>query len=217
MQSGCALIGGETAEMPGFYPIHEYDLAGFSVGIVDKQNRIDGSRLSEGDVLIGLASSGVHSNGYALIRRVFNLDNDVSALDVYHETLGCTLGDELLKPTKIYVKPMQALMSQVDVKAVSHITGGGFVENIPRMLCNGKRAVINRSTFNVLPIFNLIQSAANIPTNEMYSTYNMGIGMVIAVAAQDAQRVIEILENNGEQATIIGEIVNGEQGIDLVQ
>lgn len=217
VQSGCALIGGETAEMPGFYPIHEYDLAGFSVGIVDKQNRIDGSRLSEGDVLIGLASSGVHSNGYALIRRVFNLDNDVSALDVYHETLGCTLGDELLKPTKIYVKPMQALMSQVDVKAVSHITGGGFVENIPRMLCNGKRAVINRSTFNVLPIFNLIQSAANIPTNEMYSTYNMGIGMVIAVAAQDAQRAIEILENNGEQATIIGEIVNGEQGIDLVQ
>ena len=214
VQSGCALIGGETAEMPGFYPIDEYDLAGFCVGIVDKKNIIDGSSLNEGDVLIGLASSGVHSNGFSLVRKVFG----INAETVYKEydELEKPLGETLLTPTKIYVKPLLSLIENVKVKAVSHITGGGFYENIPRMLKDGMSAQIVKSAVPVLPIFNIIQREGNISEHDMFNTFNMGVGMVIAVGKDDAEKALNVLENAGEKAFVLGEVVSGDKEVIFV-
>jgi len=218
--SDCALVGGETAEMPGFYPIDEYDLAGFSVGVVEKSKIIDNSKVTAGDVLIGLRSSGAHSNGFSLIRKVFNIgdDNEKNAerLATHSEELGCTIGEALLEPTRIYVKPMLKLLETVDVKAISHITGGGFYENIPRMLPNGVRAKIDTATIDIPPIFNLIAASGNIDTQDMYSTFNMGVGMMFAVAASDADTAIATLKSTGENAFIVGEVVNGAEGVDII-
>ena len=216
VQSGCALVGGETAEMPGFYPIDEYDLAGFAVGIVDKKKIIDGSELEEGDVLIGLASSGVHSNGFSLVRKVFG----INAETVYKEydELEKPLGETLLTPTKIYVKPLLSLIEnvKVKVKAVSHITGGGFYENIPRMLKDGMSAQIVKSAVPVLPIFNIIQREGNISEHDMFNTFNMGVGMVIAVGKDDAEKALNVLENAGEKAFVLGEVVSGDKEVIFV-
>lgn len=211
VQSGCALVGGETAEHPGMMPEDEYDLAGFTVGAVDKNKMIDGSELKEGDVLIGLASSGVHSNGFSLVRKVFGID-EKTVLDTYPE-LDKPLGETLLTPTRIYVRPMLELMKQVNVKAVSHITGGGFYENIPRMLKDGLTAKIEKWSVPVLPIFDVIQKVGNIPERDMFNTFNMGVGMIAAVAKEDADKAIEILRQSGEKACVIGEVVNGSEGV----
>lgn len=213
VQSGAALVGGETAEMPGFYPENEYDLAGFSVGIVDKENIIDGSKLSAGDAIIGISSSGVHSNGFSLVRKVFGI-NSRTILDTYEE-LDKPLGETLLTPTKIYVKPVLELISKVGVKAISHITGGGFYENIPRMLKDGMCAKIEKASVPVLPIFDVIKRVGEIDERDMFNTFNMGIGMVIAVAKEDADKAVEILTAAGEKATVIGEIAEGEKGITI--
>lgn len=213
-QAGCALIGGETAEMPGFYPVDEYDVAGFSVGVVDKKKMIDGSKLTAGDVLIGVASSGVHSNGYSLVRKTLGIDEN--SVKKYVDELGKTLGEELLTPTKIYVKAIQNLIANVDVKAISHITGGGFYENVPRMLGENTHAVIRKNSAPVLPIFNVIAKAGNIPERDMYNTFNMGIGLMVAVPASDADKAIKALADAGETAYIMGEITTGEKGITLV-
>ncbi len=213
-QAGCALIGGETAEMPGFYPVDEYDVAGFSVGMVDKKKMIDGSKLTAGDVLIGVASSGVHSNGYSLVRKTLGIDEN--SVKKYVDELGKTLGEELLTPTKIYVKAIQNLIANVDVKAISHITGGGFYENVPRMLGENTHAVIRKNSAPVLPIFNVIAKAGNIPERDMYNTFNMGIGLMVAVPASDADKAIKALADAGETAYIMGEITTGEKGITLV-
>ncbi|WHH58186.1 phosphoribosylformylglycinamidine cyclo-ligase [Petroclostridium sp. X23] len=217
VQAGCALIGGETAEMPGFYPDGEYDLAGFSVGIVDKNKIIDGSRTKKGDVLIGLASSGIHSNGYSLVRKLFNLNGneDDKKLARYIEALGCTVGEELLKPTRIYVKTLLDLIEKFSVNAVSHITGGGFIENIPRMLPDGLRAKINKGSWEVLPIFKLLQDLGNISERDMYNTFNMGIGMLMAVEASQADEMLKYLKDKQENAFIIGEIIEGDNGVDI--
>ncbi len=216
VQAGCALIGGETAEMPGFYPEDEYDLAGFSTGIVDKSKIIDGTSLKEGDVLIGLASSGVHSNGFSLVRKLFNLENDTQGkLSQQIESLGGTLGETLLTPTKIYVKSILALMDAVKVKAVSHITGGGFYENIPRMLTEGLRADIELGSFNTLPIFDFMKSVGQLTDADLYNTFNMGIGMIVAVDKTEADKAMATLKACGETAYIIGELRAGEKGIDL--
>ena len=208
------MVGGETAEMPGFYPIDEYDLAGFAVGIVDKKKIIDGSELEEGDVLIGLASSGVHSNGFSLVRKVFG----INAETVYKEydELEKPLGETLLTPTKIYVKPLLSLIENVKVKAVSHITGGGFYENIPRMLKDGMSAQIVKSAVPVLPIFNIIQREGNISEHDMFNTFNMGVGMVIAVGKDDADKALNVLENAGEKAFVLGEVVSGDKEVIFV-
>ena len=211
VQAGCALVGGETAEMPGFYPEDEYDLAGFSVGIVDKQKIVDGSAMVPGDVLIGLPSSGVHSNGFSLVRKIFDVNKE--NLSAYVPELGATLGETLLTPTKIYVKPVLAAMAQANVKAVSHITGGGFYENIPRMLKDGCSAKIDLEKVPKLPIFDLLQKTGNIPTRDMYNTFNMGIGMCMAVAKEDADKAVSVLREAGEQAVIIGEIVAGDKEV----
>ena len=211
MQSGCALVGGETAEHPGMMPEDEYDLAGFTVGIVDKNKMVDGGALKAGDVLIGLASSGVHSNGFSLVRKVFGID-EKTVLDTYPQ-LDKPLGETLLTPTRIYVKPMLELIRQVNVKAVSHITGGGFYENIPRMLKEGLTARIEKSSVPVLPIFDVIQKVGNIPQRDMFNTFNMGVGMIAAVAKEDAGKAIEILSQAGEKACVIGEVVNGGEGV----
>lgn len=211
VQSGCALVGGETAEHPGMMPEDEYDLAGFTVGAVDKHKMIDGSELKEGDVLIALASSGVHSNGFSLVRKVFGID-EKTVFDTYPE-LDKPLGETLLTPTRIYVKPMLELMKQVNVKAVSHITGGGFYENIPRMLKDGLTAKIEKWSVPVLPIFDVIQKVGNIPERDMFNTFNMGVGMIAAVAKEDADKAIEILRQSGEKACVIGEVVNGSEGV----
>lgn len=211
VQSGCALVGGETAEHPGMMPEDEYDLAGFTVGAVDKNNLVDGTSLGEGDVLIGLASSGVHSNGFSLVRKVFGID-EKTVFDTYPE-LDKPLGETLLTPTRIYVKPMLELMKQVNVKAVSHITGGGFYENIPRMLKDGLTAKIEKWSVPVLPIFDVIQKVGNIPERDMFNTFNMGVGMIAAVAKEDADKAIEILRQSGEKACVIGEVVNGSEGV----
>ena len=213
-QAGCALIGGETAEMPGFYPVDEYDVAGFSVGMVDKKKMIDGSKLVTGDVLIGVASSGVHSNGYSLVRKTLGIDENT--VKKYVDELGKTLGEELLTPTKIYVKAIQNLIANADVKAISHITGGGFYENVPRMLGDNTHAVIRKNSAPVLPIFDVIAKAGNIPERDMYNTFNMGIGLMVAVAASDADKAIKALADAGETAYIMGEITTGEKGITLV-
>lgn len=215
---GCSLVGGETAEMPGFYQDGEYDLAGFSVGVVDKKNIIDGSKLKEGDALIGLASSGIHSNGYSLVRKVFGIDDNTTKADISSKVAelgGTSLGEELLKPTKIYVKPVLTLMEEVGIKAISHVTGGGFYENIPRMLTDGLTARIEKGSWKVLPIFDYMQKKGNIPERDMYNTYNMGIGMVIAVAKEDAKKAVEVLNKAGETAYIIGELANGEKGVEI--
>ena len=214
VQAGCALIGGETAEMPGFYPQEEYDLAGFCVGMVDRQNIIDGSSLQEGDVLVGISSSGVHSNGFSLVRKVLHIDE--TTIFSHYDQLDKPLGETLLTPTKIYVKPLLALMQQVHVKAVSHITGGGFYENIPRMLKAGLTARVEKAAVPVLPIFDVIKKAGNISEHDMFNTFNMGIGMLVAVAKQDADKALRLLSQSGEKAYIIGEITQGEEGVLLV-
>lgn len=211
-QSGCSLIGGETAEMPGFYPVDEYDLAGFTVGIMDKAKSIDGSRICEGDVLVGITSSGIHSNGYSLVRKVFDITKE--GLDTYEESLGMTLGEALLTPTKIYVKPVLELIKQVDVKGLSHVTGGGFIENIPRMMPEGTKINIKEGTWEILPIFKLIEEKGNVERMSMYNTFNMGIGMVAAVKAEDAEKAVKILSDMGEKAYIIGNVTKGE-GIEI--
>lgn len=214
VQAGCALVGGETAEHPGLMPNEEYDLAGFTVGIGEKDKLVSGENLKAGDVLIGVASSGIHSNGFSLIRKVFNINEET--IKVYYDELGKTLGEELITPTRIYVKPLLALMEKVTVNAISHITGGGFYENVPRMLSDGFTAVIEKDKCFKKPIFDLIAKTGNIPERDMYNTFNMGTGLVIAVDADKADEAVRILEENGEQAAIIGEIKAGEKGVELV-
>ncbi|MBR4100992.1 MAG: phosphoribosylformylglycinamidine cyclo-ligase [Oscillospiraceae bacterium] len=213
VQSGCALIGGETAEMPGFYPIDEYDLAGFSVGVVDKKKIVNPDTQKAGDVLIALKSSGVHSNGFSLVRKVFDVNQ--ANLMTYFDELGMTLGECLLTPTKIYVKSVLKLMESVTVKAVSHITGGGFYENIPRSLPKGLSAKIEKSNIQVLPIFELLARTGHIPERDMFNTFNMGVGMIVSVAKEDADRAVEILRAAGEDAYILGELVESDEGVIL--
>ncbi len=212
VQSGASLIGGETAEMPGFYPIDEYDLAGFCVGVVDKDKVLDNTKMVEGDVVIALPSSGVHSNGFSLVRKVFDVDNADIKTPVA-ELGGKSVGETLLTPTKIYVKPMTALFEEVTVKAVSHITGGGFYENIPRSIPDGFGAKIDKASLRILPIFDLIAKTGNIPERDMFNTFNMGVGMSIVVAKEDAEKAIEVLKANGEDAYIIGEIIKSEDKV----
>ena len=214
VQSGAALIGGETAEMPGFYPVDEYDLAGFSVGVVDKSKILDPSTMKAGDVVIALPSSGVHSNGFSLVRKVFDVEN--SDIKSPRGELGRkSIGETLLTPTKIYVKPVLALLEQVKVKGISHITGGGFYENIPRSIPDGLGAVIERNAVRVLPIFDLIAKEGNISERDMFNTFNMGVGMSIVVAQDDAEKAVEILKANGEDAYVIGKIENSEDKITI--
>lgn len=213
VQAGCALVGGETAEHPGLMPDEEYDLAGFTVGIGEKNKLVSGENLKAGDALIGVASSGVHSNGFSLVRKVFDI-NEKTILSTYDE-LDKPLGEELLTPTRIYVKPLLALMDEVRVNAISHITGGGFYENVPRMLNDGFTAVIEKDKCFKKPIFELIEKVGNIPERDMYNTFNMGTGLVIAVDAENADKAVEILNANGEQAAVIGEIKAGEKGVEL--
>lgn len=215
LQAGAALIGGETAEMPGFYPEDEYDLAGFAVGIVDEKDIITGENLKDGDVLIGLASSGVHSNGFSLVRKIFDITPE--ALGAYDEKLGTTLGEALLAPTKIYVRALRGIREAgVTVKACSHITGGGFYENIPRMLKDGTRAVVEKNSYEVPYLFHLMQEKGSVDEHVMYNTYNMGIGMMLAVDPADAKKTVRAAENAGERAFVIGRIVDGEKGVDIV-
>ena len=214
VQSGAALIGGETAEMPGFYPIDEYDLAGFSVGVVDKSKVLDKNSMKAGDVIIALPSSGVHSNGFSLVRKVFDIEN-ADLKTPRAELGGKSLGETLLTPTKIYVKPMLALFEQVKVKGVSHITGGGFYENIPRSFPAGLGAKIKKSDVKVLPIFDLIAKEGNVPERDMYNTYNMGVGMSVVVAKEDADKALEILRANGEDAYIVGTVIESDEGVVL--
>lgn len=213
VQSGCALVGGETAEMPGFYPVDEYDLAGFSVGMVDREKMIDGSQIQEDDAIIGIQSSGVHSNGFSLVRKVFNISE--KNISMYLEELGHTIGEELLTPTKIYVKPVLALQEKVHIKAISHITGGGFFENIPRMLKPGTTAKIEVASLPQMPIFALLQRQGNIPERDMYNTFNMGIGMCMVVAKEQANQAVAELNEMGENAFVIGSVVAGEEGVTL--
>ena len=216
VQSGAALIGGETAEHPGLMPVEDYDLAGFAVGIVDKKKMVDNKRMKAGDVVIGLASTGIHSNGFSLCRKVFDIDNNNPDLYVAKEELGGkTIAEALLVPTRIYVKSVLALLEQVDVKGISHITGGGFYENIPRSIPDGLCAKIDKSAVKVLPIFDLIAKTGNVPERDMFNTYNMGVGMSIVVPAAEVEKAIQILEANGETAYVIGEIVQGEEKVIL--
>lgn len=212
-QSGAALIGGETAEMPGFYPDDEYDLAGFAVGIVDKKKMIDGSDVQEGDLLLGLPSTGVHSNGYSLVRKLFDPTKEKLALEV--DALGGTLGDALLMPTKIYVKTIAALKAALSIKAISHITGGGFIENIPRMLPEGMTAEVQRGSWPILPIFDVMAGAGNIEEKSMYNTFNMGIGMIVVIRPEDQAKALETLAAIGETGHIIGKITKGDEGFVL--
>ena len=213
-QAGAALIGGETAEMPSFYPDDEYDLAGFAVGIVDQKELITGDLLKAGDVLIGIASSGIHSNGYSLVRQVFNMKRE--ALDIYYESLGGTLGETLLSPTKIYAKAFSDLkMNEVKIKACSHITGGGFYENIPRMLREGVHARVYKESYEVPAIFKMLSTDGSIEEKIMYNTYNMGIGMVIAVDSTQADKTMRLLKAAGETPYVIGDIISGEKGVTL--
>lgn len=214
VQSGAALIGGETAEMPGFYPVDEYDLAGFSVGVVDKSKILDPSTMKAGDVVIALPSSGVHSNGFSLVRKVFDVENS-DIRSPREELGGKSVGETLLTPTKIYVRPVLALLEQVKVKGISHITGGGFYENIPRSIPDGLGAVIDRKNVKVLPIFDLIAKEGGISERDMFNTFNMGVGMSIVVAREDAEKAIEILKANGEDAYVIGKIENSEDKITI--
>lgn len=207
----CSLIGGETAEMPGFYPVDEYDLAGFCVGIVDKKKIINNKTIEIGDKVIGLKSSGVHSNGFSLVRKVFEVNKE--NLNEYVESLGCTVGEALLKPTKIYVKPILKLIEQVKVKGISHITGGGFYENMPRMLREGVALKIDKNSYEVSPIFKLIAERGNIPERDMYNTFNMGIGMAVIVPESEVEKSLKILKQAGEEAYLIGEVIAGNKEI----
>lgn len=211
VQAGCALIGGETAEHPGMMAEDDYDLAGFTVGIVDRDKVFDNKTVKSGDAIIALPSTGVHSNGFSLVRKVFDVEN--KDINVYSDTLGKTVGEALLTPTKIYVKPVLALAEQIDIKAVSHITGGGFYENIPRSIPQGFTAKIDRSALRILPIFELLQKTGNIPERDMFNTYNMGVGMSLVVAADKADEALRILKANGEDAYLIGEIAEGDTGV----
>ena len=213
VQAGCALVGGETAEHPGLMPNEEYDLAGFTVGIADMDKIVSGEKLKAGDALIGVASSGVHSNGFSLVRKVFNINEE--RVNVHVAELGKTLGEELLTPTRIYVKPLLELMDNVTVNAISHITGGGFYENVPRMLKDGFTAYIEKDKCFKKPIFDLIQSQGGISERDMYNTFNMGTGLVIAVDSDKADEAVRILKNAGEDAAVIGEIKAGEKGVEL--
>ena len=214
VQSGCALVGGETAEMPGFYPVDEYDMAGFSVGMVDKEKMIDGTTIKPGDALIGVASSGVHSNGYSLVRKTLGINE--KSVRRYIDEFGKSLGEELLTPTKIYVKAIQSLIGKVDVKGISHITGGGFYENVPRMLPEGIVAKIEKKAVPVPPVFDLIAKTGKIPERDMYNTFNMGAGLVLAVAAEDVSRAVAAISAAGETAFVIGECAAGDKGVELV-
>jgi phosphoribosylformylglycinamidine cyclo-ligase len=213
VQSGCALIGGETAEMPGFYPVDEYDLAGFSVGVVDKEKILDPSTQKAGDVMIAIKSSGVHSNGFSLVRKVFSVDE--KTLSVHYDELGKTLGETLLTPTKIYVKAVMSLLDSVKVKAISHITGGGFYENIPRMLKDNTVAVVQKDSYTVPPIFDLMAKKGNIDEQMMYNTFNMGIGMVLAVDPEDVDAAMKAIRSTGDTPYVIGHIENEEKGVQL--
>lgn len=214
VQSDCALIGGETAEHPGLMPENDYDLAGFAVGVVDKKDLITGESIKAGDTLIGIASTGVHSNGFSLVRKVFQMDKET--LDTYHEELGKTLGEALLAPTRIYVKALRSVKEAgVTIKGCSHITGGGFYENIPRMLPDGVKAVVKKDSYEVPAIFKMLAKEGSIEEHMMYNTFNMGIGMVLAVDLADADKTIEALAKTGDQAWVIGEIADGEKGVEL--
>ncbi len=214
VQSGAALIGGETAEHPGMMPAEDYDLAGFAVGIVDKKKILDNKRMKAGDVIIALPSSGVHSNGFSLVRKVFDIDNNPASLYEKCDFLGGkSIAQTLLTPTRIYVKSVLALLDNVDVKGISHITGGGFYENIPRSIPKGLSARITKSSVKVLPIFELIAKTGNIPERDMYNTYNMGVGMSIVVPKEDVDKAIEILKAHGDDAYVIGEIIEGDDGV----
>lgn len=213
VQAGCALIGGETAEMPGFYPVEEYDLAGFCVGLADYDKIVDSKNVKPGDALVGVKSSGVHSNGFSLVRKVFDVSEKTLAR--HYDELGKTLGEALLTPTKIYVKALRALMAKVPVHGISHITGGGYYENIPRMLPDGLQAVIEKESVPVLPIFDLIQKTGNIPERDMFNTFNMGTGLVLAVAPEQADEAVHILNASGEEALILGEVAEGDEGVVL--
>ena len=216
VQSGAALIGGETAEHPGLMPQEDYDLAGFAVGIVDKKKILDNTRMKAGDVVIGLASTGIHSNGFSLCRKVFDIDNNPESLYAPNDELGGkSIAETLLTPTKIYVKSVLALLEKVDVKGISHITGGGFYENIPRSIPDGLCAKIDKSAVKILPIFDLIASWGNIPERDMFNTYNMGVGMSIVVPAAEAETALEILRAHGEDAYIIGSIIENEEKVIL--
>lgn len=213
-QAGAALIGGETAEMPGFYPVDEYDLAGFAVGIVDEKDLITGKDLKAGDVLIGIKSSGVHSNGFSLVRKVFTMTEE--ALNVHYDSLGTTLGNALIAPTKIYVKALKSVKEAgVKIKACSHITGGGFYENIPRMLPDGVRAMVQKNSYIVPPVFEMLSKDGDIAEQMMYNTFNMGVGMVIAVNPADADKAVAAVNAAGEEAFIFGEAVSGEKGVTI--
>ena len=211
--SGCSLIGGETAEHPGLMPVDEYDIGGFAVGIVEKDKILNNENVKTGDVLVAIPSSGVHSNGFSLVRKVFDVEH--ADLGLYIESLGGTLGETLLTPTKLYVKPALAVLEEVNVKSIAHITGGGFFENIPRALPKGKTAKIKYDDVRVLPIFDLIKETGNIPTDHMFSTFNMGVGMVMIVSPEEADRTIEILKAQGEDAYVLGSVVDGEEGVIL--
>lgn len=211
--ANCSLIGGETAEMPGFYPEDEYDLAGFCVGMVDKEKVINNKEIEIGDKVIGIASSGVHSNGFSLVRKIFDINKE--NLNEYIEELGQTLGENLITPTKIYVKPILKLIEEVKVKGISHITGGGFYENMPRMLRDGVSLNIDIKSYDVPEIFKLMQKRGNVPLRDMYNTFNMGIGMAVIVSSKDEQKTIQILEESGEKAYKIGEVVEGEKEVIL--
>lgn len=217
IKAGCSLIGGETAEMPGFYCEDEYDIAGFSVGIVEKDNILQGSNINNNDVLIGIGSSGLHSNGYSLVRKILSLNNENSSykLNQYIKSLECKMGEELLKPTKIYVKPVLKLIERFNIKAVCHITGGGFYENIPRMLPDNMKAVINKDSWDVKQIFKILKDLGNISDEDMYNTFNMGIGMVLAVKKEQSEDVIKFLNDMDEKAYEIGYITEGNRGVDL--
>ena len=210
VQAGCALIGGETAEMPGFYPVDEFDLAGFAVGIVDRSNVFDNETMTPGDAIIALPSSGVHSNGFSLVRHIFGIDTNPDVVRTHVESIGTTLGEALITPTKIYVKPVLALAEKIKIKGCAHITGGGLYENIPRCLKKGIGARIDKTSLRPVPLFELIQKTGNIPERDMYNTFNMGVGMCIVVAKEDADKSVEILKSNGEDAYIMGDTIAGE-------
>ena len=214
VETGCALVGGETAEMPGFYPVDEYDLAGFSVGVVDKDKMINPENVQPGDVLIALPSSGVHSNGFSLVRKVFELEE--KPRNIFREFNGSTLGETLLTPTRLYVKPMLKLIDAVQVKSIVHVTGGGFYENIPRALNARTKAVIDRSKVRVLPVFEEIQKVGNISEHDMFNTFNMGVGMIAIVSEQDADKTLATLKEAGEDAYVIGQVQEGQQGIEIL-
>ena len=215
-QSGAALVGGETAEMPGFYPVEEYDLAGFAVGVADRKDLIDGADLASGDVLVGMASSGVHSNGFSLVRKVFEKEMTAEGLNTYYEELGKTLGEALIAPTKIYVKALKSIKEAgVKVKACSHITGGGFYENIPRMLKEGTRAVVKKDSYEVPAIFGLLAKKGNIEEEMMYNTFNMGLGMIVAVNPAEVEKTVEAIKAAGETPYVVGNIEAGEKGVTL--